>query len=123
MIPFEFELRRTLINAYYASINWAISSSHSVMLLIRYRESSKTITDRRSYFSKVQYWPKNVFDVFIGPIQHCNTALLQTRKKEWDGQLYNINSKVQGTNMGPIWGRQDQGGPHVGPITFAIWVQ
>ena len=23
--------------------------------------------------------------------------------------------------MGPIWGRQDQGGPHVDPMNFAIW--
>ena len=23
--------------------------------------------------------------------------------------------------MGPIWGHQDPGGPHVGPINFAIW--
>ena len=23
--------------------------------------------------------------------------------------------------MGPIWGRQDPGGPHVGPLNFAIW--
>ena len=30
------------------------------------------------------------------------------------------DSKVHGTNMGPIWGRQDPGGPHVGPINFAI---
>ena len=29
--------------------------------------------------------------------------------------------KVHGSNMGPIWGRQDPGGPHVGPINFAIW--
>ena len=28
------------------------------------------------------------------------------------------NSKVHGANMGPIWGRQDPGGPHVGPINF-----
>ena len=32
------------------------------------------------------------------------------------------NSKVHGANMGPIWGRQDPGGPHVGPMNFAIWV-
>ena len=32
------------------------------------------------------------------------------------------NSKVRGANMGPIWGRQDPGGPHVGPMNFAIWV-
>ena len=31
------------------------------------------------------------------------------------------DNKVHGTNMGPIWGRQDPGGPHVGPMNFAIW--
>ena len=32
------------------------------------------------------------------------------------------DSKVQGANMGPIWGRQDSGGPYVGPMYFAILV-
>ena len=32
------------------------------------------------------------------------------------------NSKVHGANMGPIWGRQDLGGPHVDPMNLAIWV-
>ena len=31
------------------------------------------------------------------------------------------DNKVHGSNMGPIWGRQDPGGPHVGPMNFAIW--
>ena len=31
------------------------------------------------------------------------------------------DSKVHGANMGPIWGRQDPGGPYVGPMNFAIW--
>ena len=31
------------------------------------------------------------------------------------------DSKVHGANMGPTWGRQDPGGPHVGPINLAIW--
>ena len=31
-------------------------------------------------------------------------------------------SKVPGAKMGPIWGREDPGGPHVGPINFAPWV-
>ena len=30
------------------------------------------------------------------------------------------DSKVHGVNMGPIWGRQDPGGPHGGPMNFAI---
>ena len=28
------------------------------------------------------------------------------------------DSKVQGANIGPIWGRQDPGGPYVGPMNF-----
>ena len=32
------------------------------------------------------------------------------------------DSKVYGANMGPIWGRQDPGGLHIGPMNFAIWV-
>ena len=31
------------------------------------------------------------------------------------------DSMVHGANMGPIWGRQDPGGPHVDPMNFAIW--
>ena len=31
------------------------------------------------------------------------------------------DSKVHGANVGPIWGRQDPGGPHVGHTNFAIW--
>ena len=33
----------------------------------------------------------------------------------------NPDSKVHGTNMGPRWGRQNSGGPHAGPMNFAIW--
>ena len=32
------------------------------------------------------------------------------------------DSKVHGANMGPTWGRQDPGGPHVGHVKLAIWV-
>ena len=30
-----------------------------------------------------------------------------------------LDSKVHGANTGPIWGPQDPGGPHVGPMNFA----
>ena len=33
----------------------------------------------------------------------------------------NSDSMVYGANMGPTWGRQDPGGPHVGPMNLAIW--
>ena len=32
------------------------------------------------------------------------------------------DGKVHGDNVGPTCGRQDPGGPHVGPMNFAIWV-
>ena len=32
------------------------------------------------------------------------------------------DGKVHGANMGPIWGRQDPGGPHVGAMNFIIGV-
>ena len=31
------------------------------------------------------------------------------------------DNKVHGANMGPIWDRQDPGGPHVGSMNFVIW--
>ena len=37
----------------------------------------------------------------------------------WHGKA--PDSKVHGANMGPIWGRQDPGGPHVGPLNLATW--
>ena len=42
----------------------------------------------------------------------------------WGGAMacYFPDSMVHGANMGPIWGRQDPGGPHVDPMNFAIWV-
>ena len=35
---------------------------------------------------------------------------------------YTPDSKVYGANMGPIWGLQEPGGPHVGPMNFAVRV-
>ena len=34
---------------------------------------------------------------------------------------YTRDSKVYGAKMGPTWGRQDPGGPHVGRMNLAIW--
>ena len=52
-------------------------------------------------------------------IKACRTELIA-----WTTTLLSRNvpdSKVHGANMRPIWGRQDPGGPHVGPMNFAIW--
>ena len=39
-----------------------------------------------------------------------------------DNGLASPDNRVHGANMGPIWGRQDPSGTHVGPMNFAIWV-
>ena len=36
------------------------------------------------------------------------------------GHSYDLFTYIPHTK-GPIWGRQDPGGPHVGPMNFAIW--
>ena len=53
---------------------------------------------------------------------YSKTSLAVAAKWCLDGVQCYPNSKVHGANMGPIWGRQDLGGPHVGPMNFGIWV-
>ena len=68
-------------------------------------------------------WPvtRKMFP-FDDVIMYCHPHLL------WVGGLFlgyghlYPDSKVHGANMGPTWGRQDPGRPHVGPMNFAIWV-
>ena len=64
----------------------------------------------------------------------CSCAILGTRSRgrEVDNPLAsqlllgssscsnNPDYKVHGANMGPTWGRQDPGWPHVGPMNVAI---
>ena len=56
----------------------------------------------------------------------CNVNLkpaalvLQSLAKQHTSEF--PDSKVHGANMGPIWGLQDPGGPHVGSMNLAICV-
>ena len=59
----------------------------------------------------------------------CTSSTVVLSQMRWDNQGSHSfvstgfcpDSKVHGANMGPIWGQQDPGGPHVGPMNFAIW--
>ena len=37
------------------------------------------------------------------------------------GHRWDLDSKVHGAIMGPIWGQQDPSGPHVGHMNFVLW--
>ena len=39
---------------------------------------------------------------------------------DYDGCIKTPDSKVDGANMGPTWGRQDPGGPMLAPSTLVI---
>ena len=54
-----------------------------------------------------------IFDAQKGAQYYCYTCM-QTKRQSPD-------SKVNGANMGPTWGRQDLCGPLVGYMNFAIW--
>ena len=57
-------------------------------------------------------------------IQRC-LADARSVSVSWRHHVYVYHfpdSKVHGAYMGPTWGRQDPGGPHVGPMNLAIRV-
>ena len=58
----------------------------------------------------------NFWNFYPGTLPYCDKSL----QLIWSSGTH-PNSKVDGANMGPIWGWQDPGGPHVGPMKFAIW--
>ena len=93
--------------------------------------SPETLKTRRN--SPVLHWTPRVIimstllplvalDVVItGGIGGCchDNPRCQQRRHSW--HYYNSGNnpdKVHGANMGPIWGRQDPGGPHAGPWTL-----
>ena len=61
---------------------------------------------------------------YCTPQKHAQADELQSssylpyQQAEW---VHLPDNKVHGANMGPIWVQQDPGGPHVGPMNFAIW--
>ena len=58
-----------------------------------------------------------------GPNTNAADDLVTKGVRAYAAMIWNYpDSKVHTANMGPIWDRQDPGGPHVCPMNFAIWV-
>ena len=54
-------------------------------------------------------------DRFI--VVEINVLRSEQRGQHFVDNIFTLKAKF----MGPIWGRQDPGGPHFGPMNFAIW--
>ena len=67
-----------------------------------------------------QIWFLNQKDLIL-PVLHFQISIITNASFHCMHIHVNPDSKVHGANMGPTWGRQDPGGPHVGPMNFAIW--
>ena len=57
-----------------------------------------------------------LYDDVIIPLRMCRVNLFCIVATEG----IKPDSKLHGANMGSIWGQQDPGGPHVGPMNFSI---
>ena len=82
-----------------------------------------TGTDSSTWTSKIHHSSRVIVLDFCG-MHFTVTSSWHATWHQWcmETQLLSIpDSKVHGANMGPIWGWQDPGGPHVGPMNFAIW--
>ena len=64
-------------------------------------------------------WHDTSYMTLSGPHPH-NKIYHSSQSIFW--MKYFPDSKAHGANMGPIWGRHVSGGPHIGPMNFAIWV-
>ena len=85
-------------------------SNRCQTLLIQLNEDLKWILDKGHKLETVHIWTYRKLSV---------ASMRQDSRQTT--RLWYPNSKAHGANMGTIWGRQDRGGPHVGPTNFAIW--
>ena len=72
---------------------------------------------RRLYIRWINVWSTGIRGILLAVEYVCDLSTARDHISYCDIP----DSKVHGANMGPIWGRQDPGGPHVGPMNFAIW--
>ena len=87
----------------------------SIYYLHSGQDDSPTSHRRQSIVSPQVYVRRANTVCHMQVITHPRLIILRVEKHYPD-------SKVHGANMGPIWVRQDPGGPHVGHMNFAFWV-
>ena len=99
--------------------------------LVSSSRPTRRFTQWPSTGSAVDVWPPAKLKHHSGPIcvqVPCSLFFLVSQPNKAYATKEAITSQAipkwqsSWANMGALWGRQDPGGPHVGPINFAIWV-
>ena len=76
-------------------------------------------------FFKLQTWwcgGCNVIVTYVWTSDGATLVLMNQRNENRHRCIEdNPDSKVHGANMGPVWGRQGPGGPHISHMNFTIW--
>ena len=74
------------------------------------------------YISLENYWSKPAIKSSTVPqiVSFTNIIQFLERQVVLNTVCYSPDSKVHVANMGPIWGRQNPGGPHISPMNLAI---
>ena len=102
--------------------NW--EASDMMLMWHHFNEMLQLISSKPSWHWLQSYW-EYFPEWTVYPALYCIVILVavwitvQLRNLIWCSYP---DSKVHGANVGPIWGGQDPGGPHVGPTYFDIRV-
>ena len=117
----------------YAKTHWC-NTDFTRWLELQINSLATNISGKQNAFDTTLLWPfYSLTSLTCRFCKHVPSCLHTIMCPWWQGcietswliilvnKLNNSDSKVHGANMGPIWDRQDPGGPHVGPMDFAIW--
>ena len=97
---------------------WSGKRKVTCILDIAFRKSTTFAIIFPQQLTDVMYWPLYIECASWSTVAFSTGTSLVTFLL-----MHNYpDSKVVGANIGPIWGRQDPGGFHVGPMKFAIGV-
>ena len=119
----------TIVHHYRSVCDNVLNASFLIFEELSYDTAMGSFSYHR--FVKIIAWSKIVskpiFQLLIPQVRQCQISKLADGVQQVTYTCAchlhrkNPDSKVHGTNMGPIWGRQDPGGPHVCQMNFAIW--
>ena len=117
--------------SFLVKLNWTKNSPHDLSIIL-YNMVFKIDVTKLSLCLILMAGIMRQGEMILGMYRQSNSCNhdnmtydvnLLCSSTEW---LISLNiytdSKVHGAYMGPIWEKQVPGGPHAGPMNFAVWV-